>query len=77
MKSAIVALLLVLTAAGIGPFVSGVLLLLTGWPIWIEDLIGGLLTAVVIPAAVIGLGLLFFDLRHRADRPERAQASSR
>ncbi|KYH43700.1 hypothetical protein [Branchiibius sp. NY16-3462-2] len=73
-KSAIVALLLVLTAAGIGPFVSGVLLLLTGWPIWIEDLIGGLMTAVVMPAAVIGLGLLFFDLRRRADQPKAGTA---
>ena len=45
-------------------------MLLTGWPIWIEDLIGGLMTAVVMPAAVIGLGLLFFDLRHRADQPK-------
>ena len=68
-KSATVALLLVLTAAGVGPFVGGAMLLLTGWPIWIEDLIGGLMTAVVIPAAVIGLGLLFFDLRRRADQP--------
>ena len=69
-KSAIVALLLVLTAAGVGPVVGGALLLLTGWPIWIEDLIGGLMTAVVIPAAVIGLGLLFFDLRRRADQTQ-------
>ena len=69
-KSATVALLLVLTAAGVGPFIGGALLLLTGWPIWIEDLIGGLLTAVVIPAAVIGLGLLFFDLRRRADQDQ-------
>lgn len=51
-KSAVVALLLVLTAAGVGSVISGTLLLL------------------------IGLGLLFFDLRRRADHPQTGRMVS-
>lgn len=73
-KSAVVALLLLLTAAVAGPVLGGVLLLVSGWPVWISDLAAGVVTAIVVPAAVIGLGLLFYDLR-RGEQAAGAQES--
>ena len=58
-------------------FVGAIALLLTGLPFWATNLIAMLVAALLVPAAAIGLTLLYYDLRHRRasdDRPAEATA---
>ncbi|MFN8158953.1 MAG: hypothetical protein U0R68_16160 [Candidatus Nanopelagicales bacterium] len=50
--------------------VGAVVLLLTGWPFFVSDLISVVVAAVLVPAASIGLTLLYYDLRARRIQPE-------
>ncbi|MFN8147207.1 MAG: hypothetical protein U0R76_07030 [Candidatus Nanopelagicales bacterium] len=52
--------------------VGAVVLLLTGWPFFVSDVISVVIAAVLIPAASIGLTLLYYDLRARRTQPEPA-----
>ena len=54
------------------PGVGAVVLLLTGWPFFVSDVISVVIAAVLIPAASIGLTLLYYDLRARRTQPEPA-----
>ena len=49
--------------------VGAILLLLTGWPFWITNLVSILVAAALVPVTAIGLTLLYYDLRKRAQRP--------
>jgi hypothetical protein len=46
--------------------VGTVLLLLTGWPLWVNGLITAILAAALLPVAFAGTTLQFYDLRRRA-----------
>ena len=50
--------------------VGAVVLLLTGWPFFVSDLISVVVAALLVPAASIGLTLLYYDLRARRIQPE-------
>ncbi len=50
--------------------VGAVVLLLTGWPFFVSDLISVVIAAFLVPAASIGLTLLYYDLRARRTQPE-------
>jgi hypothetical protein len=49
--------------------VGAILLLLTGWPFWITNLVSIVVAAALVPVTAIGLTLLYYDLRARAHRP--------
>ena len=54
--------------------VGAVVLLLTGWPFWVTNLVSIVVAAVLVPAASIGLTLLYYDLRQRqAERQDAPQ----
>ncbi len=46
--------------------VGTLLLLLTGWPLWVNGLITAILAAALLPVAIAGTTLQFYDLRRRA-----------
>ena len=50
--------------------VGAVVLLLTGWPFFVTDVISVVVAAFLIPASSIGLTLLYYDLRSRETEPE-------
>ena len=54
--------------------VGAIVLLLTGWPFWLTNVISILVAAVLVPAASIGLTLLYFDLRRRSTEREHEPA---
>jgi hypothetical protein len=45
--------------------VGAIVLLLTGWPFFVTDVLSVVVAAFLIPAASIGLTLLYYDLRAR------------
>ena len=46
--------------------VGAIVLLLTGWPFWVTNLVSIVVAAVLVPASSIGLTLLYYDLRERS-----------
>ena len=50
---------------------GAIVLLLTGWPFWLTNLVSIVVAAVLVPAASIGLTLLYYDLRQRTAQRER------
>jgi membrane protein implicated in regulation of membrane protease activity len=54
--------------------VGAVVLLLTGWPFWVTNLVSIVVAAVLVPASSIGLTLLYYDLRQRRAQPQEAPA---
>jgi hypothetical protein len=48
--------------AGKGPWT----LLLTGWPLWVTNLVSIVCSGLFVPSATIGLTLLYYDLGRRA-----------
>jgi len=56
--------------------VGGVLLLLTGWPFWITNVVSILVGAVLLPASAIGLTLQFYDFRQEEARNQNSRAST-
>ena len=54
--------------------IGAIVLLLTGWPFWVTNLISIVVAAVLVPAASIGLTLLYFDLRQRSAQREQEPA---
>ena len=50
--------------------VGAIVLLLTGWPFFVTDVISVVVAAFLIPASSIGLTLLYYDLRSRETEPE-------
>ncbi|MBI1352261.1 MAG: hypothetical protein GC156_14235 [Actinomycetales bacterium] len=60
--------------------VGGLLLLITGWPFWVTNLVAILAGAVLIPFSAIGLTLQFYDFRHEwaeaSDQNSRDSGSS-
>lgn len=59
-------LLLVIGFSAVGT-AGGLLLLVTGWPFWVSTLVSVVLLAVLLPVAVVGVGLQLYDLRRRAE----------
>ena len=51
--------------------VGAIVLLVTGWPFWVTNLVSIVVAAVLVPAASIGLTLLYYDLRQRTAQRER------
>ena len=64
LKSTALALVLLYSATLCGPVVGGLLLLGTGWPVAVCNVIAAAVTALLVPVPTIGIGLLFYDLRH-------------
>jgi hypothetical protein len=64
LKSTLLALVLLYSATLCGPVVGGLLLLVTGWPLAVCNLVAAACTALLVPVPTIGIGLLFYDLRH-------------
>jgi hypothetical protein len=64
LKSTLLALLLLYSATLCGPVVGGLLLLATGWPVAVCNIVAAACTALLVPVPTIGIGLLFYDLRH-------------
>jgi hypothetical protein len=52
--------------------VGAIVLLLTGWPFFVSDVISVVIAALLVPAASIGLTLLYYDLRARQAQAEPA-----
>ncbi len=48
--------------------VGGVMLLLTGWPFWITNVVVIVLSAILLPFSAIGLTLQFYDFRQEHAR---------
>ena len=72
LKSTLLAVVLLYSATLCGPFVGGLLLLVTGWPVALCNAVAAAFTALLVPIPTIGMGLLFYDLRHES----RATAST-
>ena len=70
LKSTMLALVLLYSATLCGPVVGGLLLLLTGWPVAVCNVVAAACTALLVPVPTIGIGLLFYDLRHEHDAAE-------
>jgi hypothetical protein len=68
LKSTLLALVLLCTATLCGPVVGGLLLLGTGWPVAVCNVVAAACTALLVPVPTIGIGLLFYDLRHEHRR---------
>jgi hypothetical protein len=64
LKSTLLALVLLYSATLCGPVVGGLLLLVTGWPVALCNVVAAACTALLVPVPTIGIGLLFYDLRH-------------
>jgi hypothetical protein len=75
-RSALIGGVLVWMAFSLPSGIGAVVLLATGWPFWVTNLLSILAAAVLVPAASIGLTLLYYDLRRRAETPEPATAQA-
>ena len=47
--------------------VGAIVLLATGWPFWLSDVVSLAVAAVAIPATAVALTLLYYDLRARSE----------
>jgi hypothetical protein len=65
-RSALLGAFLVWLAFSLPAGVGAIVLLVTGWPFWVADLVSILVAAVAIPAMSVALTLLYYDLRSRA-----------
>ena len=65
--------LLVWIGFAVPPAAGGILLLVTGWPFWVSNLVSIVLAAILLPFAAIGLTLQFYDFRQE-DRRKHAEA---
>jgi hypothetical protein len=54
---------------------GGILLLLTGWPFWVSNVVSIAAGAILLPFAAIGLTLQFYDFRQEATRDQNSRAS--
>jgi hypothetical protein len=66
LRTALLLLFLVWVGFALPAGVGAIALLLTGWPFWVTNAISILLSSLFVPAAAIGLTLLYYDLRRRA-----------
>jgi len=56
--------------------VGGILLLLTGWPFWVTNVVSILVGAFLLPVSAIGLTLQFYDFRQEERRDQNSRAST-
>lgn len=56
--------------------IGGILLLMTGWPFWVTNLVSIAATSVLLPFSAIGLTLQFYDFRSE-DRRDREPLAPR
>lgn len=63
--------LLVVVGFSLPGALGGILLLLTGWPFWISNVVSITAGAVLLPFSAIGLTLQFYDFRQEERRDER------
>ena len=54
---------------------GGILLLLTGWPFWVSNVVSIAAGAILLPFAAIGLTLQFYDFRQEWARDQNSRAS--
>jgi hypothetical protein len=66
LRTALLLLFLVWFGFALPEGIGAIALLLTGWPFWVTNAISILLSSVLVPAAAVGLTLLYYDLRRRA-----------
>jgi hypothetical protein len=69
-RAALLGGFLVWLAFSLPASIGAIVLLVTGWPFWATNLIALVVAAVLVPAATIGLTMLYYDLRIRHDAPE-------
>ncbi len=65
-RSALLGAFLVWLAFSLPAGVGAVVLLVTGWPFWLSDLVSLAVAAIAIPATAVALTLLYYDLRARS-----------
>jgi hypothetical protein len=65
-RTALMLLFLVWLGFALPNGVGAVLLLLTGWPFWVTNVVSIVLSALLVTVAAVGLTLLYYDLRRRA-----------
>lgn len=70
LRAALLGAFLVWVAFSLPASIGAIVLLVTGWPFWATNLLALAIAAVLVPAATIGLTLLYYDLRSRHDSPE-------
>jgi hypothetical protein len=68
--------LLVWLGASVPPALGGILLLLTGWPFWVTNVVAIVAGAVLLPFSAIGLTLQFYDFRREANRDQNSRDSA-
>lgn len=51
---------------------GGLLLLITGWPFWITNVVTIVVSAILLPFSAVGLTLQFYDFRQEVDRDARS-----
>lgn len=49
--------------------IGAILLLVTGWPFWVTNLVSIVVAAALVPATAVGLTLPYYDLRRRQRVP--------
>jgi hypothetical protein len=69
LRAALLGAFLVWTAFSLPTSLGAVVLLVTGWPFWVTNVIAMLVASVLVPVAAIGLTLLYYDLRARYAEP--------
>jgi hypothetical protein len=55
--------------------IGGILLLLTGWPFWVSNVVSIAAGAILLPFAAIGLTLQFYDFRQEWTRDQNSRVS--
>jgi len=73
-RSALLGAFLVWLAFSLPSGVGAIVLLVTGWPFWLSDLVSLAVAAVAIPATAVALTLLYYDLRARSTASAPASA---
>ncbi|HET7899665.1 MAG TPA: hypothetical protein VFL59_00655, partial [Candidatus Nanopelagicales bacterium] len=68
-RSILVGGFLVWLAFSLPDGVGAIVLLVTGWPFFVTDVVSVVVAAFLVPAASIGLTLLYYDLRARQALP--------
>jgi hypothetical protein len=56
--------------------IGGLLLLVTGWPFWLTNIVSIVVSAVLLPLSAIGLTLQFYDFRQEEARNGLEQAKA-
>jgi hypothetical protein len=75
-RAVLLSALLVWIGFALPDAVGGILLLLTGWPFWVSNLVAIGVAAVLVPFSAIGLTMQFYDFRQEVERDQNSRASA-